>query len=101
VQRHRHDGVRVEVLDRRPNKPSVIEVLAGGAIPMDVMPYLAPSMVMVRARPTRPIVAAATEDRLELLLQRIEEPHDGRDKERATSATNRTAQPGRAAPHKS
>jgi hypothetical protein len=42
-----------------------------------------------------------TEDKLELLLQRIEELQDGLDRERAEPAANGTAKPRRAAPRKS
>ena len=42
-----------------------------------------------------------TEDKLELVLQRIEELQDELEKERAKSATNGAAKPGRAAPRKS
>lgn len=42
-----------------------------------------------------------TEDKLELLLQRIEELQDELEKERSKSATNGAAKPRRAAPRKS
>jgi hypothetical protein len=42
-----------------------------------------------------------TEDKLELLLQRIEELQDGLDRERAERSTNGPAKPTRAAPRKS
>jgi hypothetical protein len=42
-----------------------------------------------------------TEDKLELLLQRIEELQDGLDRERAERATNGAAKPRRATPRKS
>jgi hypothetical protein len=42
-----------------------------------------------------------TEDKLELLLQRIEELQDGLDEQRAGGATNGAAKPRRGAPRKS